>query len=277
MKVGLVLGGGGARGLAHIGVLRALEERHIEPVAIAGCSMGGIIGALVAYGVKSNEIYDAFRELKPHRLLDFSKGGALIGGRGIAEQIEAHLPKTFADLNLPLRVTAVDVQSGRIVSIWEGDLVPALRATSAVPGLFTPVDYDGRVLIDGGLLNNVPVDEMRSMTHEPVVAVDVTVPPNRKLVFEDDRSFWEKLKEPFQAGKRPLFIELLIKAYDIPAAVLNNIQLATYPPEYLIRPALDPDLKLEDFKRIDEAVEAGYREAAAVLDAPPAGDEPVSG
>jgi predicted acylesterase/phospholipase RssA len=130
------------------------------------------------------------------------------------------------------------------------------------------VEHEGRVLVDGGLLNNVPVDEMRSMTHEPVLAVDVTVPPNRTLLFEDDRSFWEKLKEPFQPGKRPLFIELLIKAYDIPAAVLSKIQLATYRPEYLVRPRLDPDLKLEDFRKIDEAVEAGYREAVAVLDSP---------
>ncbi len=266
MTVGLVLGGGGARGFAHIGVLRALEERKIEPVAVAGCSMGGIIGAFVARGAGSEEIYKAFRGLKTYNLLDFSMGGGLIGGKGIAEQLENHLPKKFSDLKLPLRVTAVDVQEGREVTLWEGDLIPALRATSAVPGVFTPAEHEGRVLIDGGLLNNVPVDEMRSMTHAPVVAVDVTVPPNRKLVFEDTRSFWEKLKEPLQIGKRPLFVELLIKAYDIPAAVLNDIRVATYRPEYLIRPKLHPDLKLEDFKRIDEAVEAGYKEAVAVLD-----------
>ncbi len=272
MKVGLVLGGGGARGFAHIGVLRALEERKIEPVAIAGCSMGGIIGAFVAQGAGSEEIYEAFKELKPHKLLDFSSGGALIGGRGIAEQLEARLPKKFSDLDLPLRVTAVDVQKGRVVTLWEGDLIPALRATSAVPGIFTPVEHGENVLIDGGLLNNVPVDVIQGMTHEPVIAVDVTVPPNRKLIFEDPRSFWEKLREPFQAGKRPLFIELLIKAYDIPAAVLTDIQLASLRPDYLIRPELDPDLKLEDFRRIDEAVDAGYEAAVAVLDSRPPGN-----
>ena len=267
MQIGLVLGGGGARGFAHIGVLRALAERKIEPVAIAGCSMGGIVGALFAAGHGPNQIFGFFENLNWTRILDVSHMGALMGGRGIAHQMRKHLPQRFEDLKLPLRVTAVDVQEGRTVTLWDGDLIAALRATSAIPGIFSPVEVDGCVLVDGGLLSNVPVEEMRTMTHAPVVAIDVTVPPNRRIVFEDTRTLWQKLREPIQAGKRHIWAELLIKAYDIPAAVLNDIHLAAHRPEVLIRPRLDSDLKVEDFKRLDEAVDAGYAEAARVLDA----------
>ena len=144
--------------------------------------------------------------------------------------------------------------------------MPALRATSAVPGMFSPVEHDGRVLVDGGLLSNVPIEEVRSLTTRPIIAVDVTAPPDRTLIIDDNRGFLEKLRAPLQPGKRPLFVEMLTKAYEIPAAVLNDIRIAGLRPEIYIRPRLDRDLKPEDFKRMDEAIEAGYSEAVKVLD-----------
>jgi NTE family protein len=265
MHVGLVLGGGGARGFAHIGVLRALEEWGIEPVAVAGCSMGGIIGALVAGRCSSEEIRSAFSELKAIRLFDWGGKGGLLGGKGLAKEIDRHLPDSIGDLDLPFRATAVDIQEGRLYVFSEGDLIQALRATSAVPGVFSPVEHDGRVLVDGGLLSNVPIEEARSMTSAPILAVDVTAPPDRKLIFEDNRTFLEKIAAPLQPGKRSLFVEMLVKAYEIPAAVLNDIRIASLRPEILIRPPLDLDLKPEDFGRMDEAIEVGYQEAVAVL------------
>jgi NTE family protein len=267
MKVGLALGGGGARGFAHIGVMRALEERGIEPTAVAGCSMGGIVGAFIANGAASAEIRDAFADLKAINLFDWSSKGGLIGGKGLEKQIERHLPDRFDDLKLPFRATAVDIQKGRPFIFFEGEIIPALRATSAVPGVFSPVEHEGRVFVDGGLLTNVPIEEVRSMTTDPVLAVDVTPPPDRTLIFEDNRSFLDKLRAPFHTGKRPLFIELLIKAYEIPAAKLNDVRVAGLRPEIYIKPKLDPDLKPEDFDRMEDAIEAGYAAAVEVLDA----------
>lgn len=266
IKVGLALGGGGARGFAHIGVIRALEEHHIEPVAVAGCSLGAIIGAFVANNIASKDIRAAVGDIKAINLFDWSSKGGLIGGKGIEKQIERHLPRTFDELKLPFRTVAVDIQHGRPYVFFKGDLAPALRATSAVPGMFSPVEYDGRVLVDGGLLISVPIEEVRSMTTRPIIAVDVTAPPDRKLIFEDNRSFLDKLRAPLQPGKRPLFVEMLTKAYEIPAAVLNDIRIAELRPEILIKPPLDCDLKLEDFNRMDEAIEAGYKKAREVLD-----------
>ena len=266
IKIGLVLGGGGARGHAHIGVLRAIERRDIEVSAIAGCSMGGIIGALHAAGHSSGTIRDIFRELDPIKLLDRGAMGGLIGGRAITRTLEKHLPRTFEELAVPVAVTAVDVQRGRLVVLNRGELLPALRASSALPGLFAAVRYGGRVLIDGGLLNNLPVDVIRAMTLAPVVAVDSSAPATRELAFHDERSLWEKVRQPVARGKRPLIFEMLMKAIDIPQAPLTSMRLSLNPPEVLIRPALDPDLKIEDYSRLDEAVEAGFEAARSELD-----------
>jgi NTE family protein len=267
MKVGLALGGGGARGFAHIGVMRAIEERGLEPVAVAGCSMGGIVGAFVANKVPSEQIRAAFADLKAISLFDWSSKGGVIGGRGLERQIERHLPHRFDELKLPFRTTAVDVQDGRVFVFSEGELAPALRATSAVPGVFSPVESDGRVLVDGGLLSNVPIAEVRSLTTRPIIAVDVTPPADRTLIFEDNRTFLARLHAPWHSGHRPLFVDLLTKAYEIPAAVLNDMRIAELRPDIYIKPRLDRGLKPEDFKRMDEAIEAGYQEAVTVLDA----------
>jgi NTE family protein len=266
IRIGLALGGGGARGYAHIGVLRAIERRGLEVAAIAGCSMGGIIGALHAAGHPSEEIHDIFRGLDLIKLLDRSRMGGLIGGKGITRTLEKHLPHTFEELAVPVCVTAVDVQRGRLVVLNRGELLPALRATSALPGVFAAVRHAGRVLIDGGLLNNMPVDVIRNMTLAPVVAVDTSAPADRKLVFTDERSLWEKMREPLLRGKRPLLFEMLMKAIDIPQAPLTSMRLSLNPPEVLIRPGLDPDLKIEDYTRLDEAVQRGFEAAEFELE-----------
>jgi NTE family protein len=263
MKIGLVLGSGGARGYAHIGVLRALAKHGLEVDAVAGCSMGGIIGAQLAAGYPWDKIQAMWQGLDVMKLLDRSTMGGLIGGRAITRHLERHLPRTFEELKIPVAVTAVDVQRGKLVILRSGDLPRALRATSALAGLFAPEQHEGRILIDGGILNGLPVDVIRTLTHSPVVAVDVLPPPDREIAFTDERPAWEKIKHPIRG--RPLIFEMLMKAIEIPQAPLTSIRLSLNPPEVLIRPALDPHLKLEDFKRFDEAVEAGFVAADAKL------------
>jgi len=266
MKIGLCLGGGGARGFAHIGVLKALAERDLEPSAIGGCSMGGLIGGLVATGLEAGEIAERLRGIPPRTVMDFSRAGGLLGHKGVDRQLARLIPETFEELKIPLAVTTVDVQSGRLVVLRSGPLLPALRATSAIPGVFSPVQHEGHILIDGGLLNNVPVDVVNVLTLDPIIAVDVGAPPDRKLVIKDQRGFLEKVKRPTSPGHRPLIIDLMVKAFDIPTAMITELRLAAHRPEVIIRPNLDPNLKLEDFDRLDDAIHAGYSSAIAALD-----------
>jgi NTE family protein len=263
MKIALVLGGGGARGFAHVGVLKALAETGHQPVAIAGCSMGGLVGALHAAGHDHQDILDIVTTIKPWKLLDRGRMGALIGGRGMAHEMGKYLPRTFKELHLPLAVTAVDLQAGSLVVFTEGPLLKALRATSSLPGIISPEKYGDRYLIDGGLLNNLPVDVIRSLSDAPVVAVDVAPPPNRPIPLE--ASLLERTKKVIKGENRPLVFELFMKAFDIPAATLTATRLALNPPELLIRPRLDPNLKIEDLGRYVEAMDAGYEAAMKVL------------
>jgi NTE family protein len=263
--IGLVLGGGGARGIAHVGVVKALEENGFAPEAIAGCSMGAIVGALVGKGMTADEIINAFEEMHPHELLDFGAMGGIIGGKGIEKKLSEYLPDTFEELEIPLKVTAVDVQSGQLVILGTGPLVPALRASSSLPGILSPTVHMGRTFIDGGLLNNLPTDVVRTMTLAPLVAVDVAAPPNRNLDFDRHKGLFEKVKKLTRGEFRTLTIELFMKSFDIPANAITEMRLAMHPPELLIRPQLNVNFGVEDIGRAEEAYDEGYRAATAAL------------
>ena len=271
-SVGLALGGGGARGLAHIGVLRALEEREYVIEAIAGCSMGGIIGALIGSGYSPSDMIALFKATSFRDILDFGAMGGLIGGKGVEKLLREHVRANFEDLDIPLKVTTVDVQRGTLLVIGAGPLVPALRATSALPGILSPVEHLDRVFIDGGLLNNLPVDVVRTMSLAPLLAVDVGAPHNRELDFGQGHGVVDAVKRFSKREFRTLTIELFMKSFDIPQRFITETRLAMDPPEVLIRPRLDVSFGVEDFHRLDEAVGSGYDAACEELDRWDGGD-----
>jgi NTE family protein len=265
VEVGLVLGGGGARGYAHIGVLKALEERGVRPVAIAACSMGSIVGALYAGGFDADALLDRLaRKFKFTDLLDRGDGEAINRGHRLERQLEQALPATFEELQIPLKIMACDIQEGVEVVFDRGALPPAVRASISLPGVFSPARIEGRVLLDGGLVNNLPVDIIRAMTHRPVIAVDVASPPDRKLDFEEHGSWFETIKA--RAFKRPLILDILMKAYDIPQRLLTDARVALNPPDIFLRPPIDPDIRVESFDQWEQPVQAGYEAMARALE-----------
>jgi NTE family protein len=177
--LGLALGGGGARGLAHIGVLKALEEYGLRPNYLAGTSMGGVIAAAYAAGIKPDEIEQIASDISKTRnllrLADLSlPQQGIFRGERLFDFFEEKLQKqTFADLQIPLALVSVDLNSGQEVHFKEGSVAQALRASVSVPGLFAPVEYRGMRLVDGGLLNNLPADVVKRMGADIVIAVDV--------------------------------------------------------------------------------------------------------
>ena len=212
-KIGLVLSGGGARGAAHIGVIRALEEMHVPIDAVAGTSMGAVVGGLYAAGLSGDEIAGVFRELDWQDLLrDRAPRKDLVyrrkqddrsflatGGLGIRADDGVVLPlglvqgqkitqvlrnatmgvadvQDFDRLPTPFRGLATDLESGNPVVLRSGDLATVLRASMSAPGVFAPVEIDGRLLVDGGLVDNLPVDLAREMGVDVVIAVDVSFP-----------------------------------------------------------------------------------------------------
>jgi NTE family protein len=219
LRVGLVLSGGGARGIAHLGVLAVLEKLHVPIDAIAGTSMGAVVGGLYASGLAPDQIVatvhslnwqEAFRDRPPREdltlrrkqedenfLVKFPigiKGGrpvlpmGLIEGQGLTEMLRRlTLPvariTNFDDLPTPFRAVATDLESGQEVVMGSGDLTSAMRASLSAPGVFAPVERGGRLLVDGGISDNVPVDVARAMGVDVVIVVDVGFPllPRNKL------------------------------------------------------------------------------------------------
>ena len=118
--------------------------------------------------------------------------------------------------------------------------------------------------MDGGVVNNLPVDIIRAMTHEPVIAVDVSAPADRKLDFENHGSWWETFTT--RAFRRPLILEIAMKAYDIPQRMLTDARIALNPPDIFVRPAIDPDIKVEDFDEWRQPYEAGYEAMGVALE-----------
>lgn len=190
LTIGLALGGGAARGLAHVLMLEAFDEMGLVPVAIAGTSMGSIVGASYAAGLSGTDIRRHFEELLDSRSALFKRlqerwpgsflklwnplTPALMNGETLFQiMLPDVVPKTFAALKIPLEIVATDFYSQDEVVLREGRLVPAIAASSALPSLITPVEIDGRVLIDGGYVNPTPFDILRDKA-AITVAVDVT-------------------------------------------------------------------------------------------------------
>ena len=174
MKIGIALGGGGARAFAHLGVLKALGEKGIFPDMISGVSSGAIVGAFIAFGKNPDEIMTI---MKDNKFLDYAEVRLPITGlftlSKFEENINRHLTaKHFSDLKLPFYVTVSDLNSGSVEYIKEGPLIIAIQASCAIPVLFAPVEINGQLYVDGGLLDNLPYKPLIDQC-DKIIAINV--------------------------------------------------------------------------------------------------------
>ncbi|MDO9515535.1 MAG: patatin-like phospholipase family protein [Syntrophales bacterium] len=178
-KIALVLGGGAARGFAHVGVIRALEQGRIPIDMVVGTSVGSLIGAIYASDLNSFELeWTAFALEKDH-LLDYGLMTALTGmgtvkGDKLENFVKARIPvEKIEDLKLPYAAVATDLNRGTRVVLRKGSIARAVRASSAIPGVFQPVEYQDKLLVDGGVVDNIPISVAREMGADIVIAVDI--------------------------------------------------------------------------------------------------------
>ena len=174
-KLGLALGAGGSRGVAHIGFLRALEEEGIKPDYICGCSMGSVVGAAYASGMTPREMWAVVAKLHILDIITPSKQrGGLFSTKKMRQQLFKHIGDiTFEQLKLPFHCVAVDMCAQSLVEFSEGSVLDAVVASSSIPAIFHPLDKGGRRFVDGGVLERVPVEQVKAMGADVVVAVDV--------------------------------------------------------------------------------------------------------
>ncbi len=267
-RVGVALSGGGSRGLAHIGVLKMLERDGIPVHFLAGTSMGGVIAAGYAAGLGVAYLEEEALRMGKLRnlanLIDRSlPGQGLMGGQRIREYFARELGEiAFAELRIPLALVAVDIVRGEEVVLRDGSVADAGRATISLPGVFAPFRMKGRLLVDGGVLNNLPVDVVRGMGADVVIAVDVSTRPEGwpQLTRMEKRRL-----SHIQVG---LMVETLQRTVGIMGRQIAAQKLLLARPEVLIRPALDNDINLvSGFAKTGSCIAAGESATISALPA----------
>ncbi len=298
--VGLVLGSGASRGWAHIGIIEALQEAEIPIDFIAGCSVGAYIGALYASG-SINSLKKFLLRMDGKKIFSyfdvvFPRSGLLNGSRRVQELFSMHTDvQTFAELNIPLVMVATDLMLGEKVVLKSGNIIEALRATMSYPGLFAPVRINGRWLVDGGLVDPVPVGVAQAMGAGIVIAVDLNSrivsrvrrrhrmpgdekqietstmavegePEPRNELVKKMIDFYEgaesKLKIKTSGllkrdASTPDIIETVMTSIGIMQERITRINLAVDRPNILIQPRLG-ELKMMNFDHVAHAIEEGY-------------------
>jgi NTE family protein len=291
-RIGLALGSGGARGWAHIGVLRALVRAGMQPDIIAGTSVGALVGGVYASG--HLDTLDSWaRELTAARLFTYldprMSGGGLIGGRRMATFMRRYFADSrVEDLPIPFVAVATDLLSGHEIWLREGRLVDVLRTAISLPGIFTPVRHEGRWLVDGALVNPVPVSVCRALGARIVIAVNLNADQlgrarilartmRRTADFDavsemseaDRRALRGRLGALWQQAFRrprgaPSLFGVLISAFTITQERMTRSRLAGDPPDLTVTPQLG-HVGLLEFERAAEAIAEGEAATERVM------------
>jgi NTE family protein len=256
MKIGIALGGGGVRGLAHVLALEVIDACGIKPVAITGTSMGAIIGAMYASGLSAREIRAVIDEhiitkgetlseiyRKKENLVKWlsavrptrSKGGLLKANGFLHYLLDEIKIDTFDELSIPLDVIATDFHRGEAVVFNRGELLPAIQASMSIPGIFAPVKHNGQILVDGGVVNNLPYT-MLSGKCDVTIAVDVA--PTRCA----------------SDSGAPNMIEATLGMFDILVETITDSMLEEKPPTIYVHPRL-VGIRTLEFEKIEDVLE----------------------
>jgi NTE family protein len=269
-EIALALGGGGAKGHAHVGVIRVLEREGFIIKAISGTSAGGLWGAFYAAGYSPQEIEKRMQQVSSDDLYTrrSSDGPAMLGLAGLEDLlIETLGDRNFEDLRIPFAVTAVDIDTAEAIILRRGRVREALLATIAVPGVFPPRPFNGRILIDGGILDPVPVNLARTLAPGlPVVAVvlspriDEWVKPSPPRLL-DSLPFLSSYISRLRIARA---FNIFLRSIDIGGAMLTELRLEIDRPEVIIRPAV-PHIGLLDDVDSKDVVELGALAAELAL------------
>ena len=292
--IGLALGGGAARGFAHIGILKTLIAHGIVPNVVVGTSIGAVVGGAYAAG-HLDTLEEWARHLQPRSVLGYLdirlNGSGLIGGEKLATQLEAAIGQTLIeDLPLKFATVATEVRTGHEIWLTHGRMVEAMRASYALPGIFSPVLVGDRWLVDGALVNPVPVSAARALGAEIVIAANVSsdifthsttiyshgasaapmriavepVPPRRGLgkFFSPERTV---KREFFGGGGRPGISSVMVDAFNIMQDRITRARLAGDPPDLLISPRVG-QIGWFDFHRAADLIDHGARAAERAIE-----------
>ncbi len=271
MDITLALGGGGAKGNSHIGVIRRLEKEGFRIRSVAGTSFGGLIAVLYALGHSPDEIQKIFESVDQSRLYgrDVEDGPSLLGLSGVRKLLSQTVgEKTFNDLRIPCAVTAVDVKSGGEVIISEGSLKNAILSTIALPGIFPVYRLNSWELVDGGVLNPIPVSVARMLSPDlPIVAVVLNDPmdkPVRTYAIPMPRMLPQSIVDRITRMSFAQSLDIFMRSVDVSSRAVAHFRLELDRPDVIIRPAVH-DISLLDKVVVADVAQLGEQAVEAVL------------
>jgi len=292
-SVSLVLGSGGARGLAHIGAIRALEEKGFSIESIAGSSMGALVGGMHAAGKLADyaEWVSKLEQSDVLKLVDWTlSGGGLIRGERIIRRLRDMVGDArIEDLPMDFTAVAVDIEQGREIWLSRGSLFDAIRGSIAIPGLFTPHRYHGRLLVDGGILNPIPVAPTLHCLNDLTIVVNVNGPipvrprrrgrvPERRektAQSDEDAGMTERIRQFFNGlidrdadeveDAQPGLVAMLMKSLETMESVISRQHLAVFQPDLVIEVPKDACM-IHEFHRAEALFDLGYRRTIEALD-----------
>ncbi len=263
-KIGLALGGGGARGCAHIGVIKALQEAGIPIDYVAGTSIGSIVGAALAsgdikkfedylMGIKWNDVVKYFDPSVPHRGLFKGKSACKL-----LEQLLTH--NDFKDLKIPFTAVATNLETSEEVRLNKGNVVDALRASISLPGIFVPFKRGNEYLVDGGVVNPMPVNVVRDMGADIVIGVDLNYEfIQEKLKSKRKKQLAKNKIHEWLTPERPNIIDVIESSVFIMQSQITEKNVAIYKPDILIHPVLG-SAGLFDFHIAKRMIKEGYEQ-----------------
>ena len=239
-RIGLALGGGAARGFAHVGVIQVLEEAGIRPTLVAGTSAGSLVAAIYASGKSGAQLQQVAETMDEATIADWSLpifGRGLLRGDALARYVNLQVSsRLIENMSIPLGIVATDLNTGLDTLFQRGDTGTAVRASSAVPAVFQPVRISGRDYVDGGLVSPVPVRAARKMGAELVIAVDISSPP--------------------EGNAATGTLEVLLQTFSIMGKSINTFELRDA--DVVVRPVLT-GISSSDFGARKRSIEAGRR------------------
>lgn len=270
MEISLALGGGGVKGIAHIGVLRALERHGFHLAALAGTSAGGLVGAMYLAGYAPNYLIELFEEIQKKGFFGHKSGEqpSLLGNAKLEETLHELLgERSFDDLPIPFAVTAVDVREGCPVVIGKGKIIDAVLATTALPGIFPARMWGDRLLVDGGITNPIPVSVVKELKPGiPCVAIGLTLPMGDEVQPEKIASPLAPLPGISMISRLRIgqAFQVFTRSLDISSRLLAELRLEIDKPDLIIRPKVT-DIGILDQVDVEEIAKRGEDAVEAAL------------
>jgi len=243
-KAGLALGGGAVLGAAHVGALKALEEKDITITHITGTSIGSLVASLFAFGKSADEIREIAGGLKWMKITDISiTRFALLSNEKLGKVITEHIgDKKIEEADIPLGIIATDISSGKKVVLDKGPVARAVMASTCIPGVFEPVEIDGKLLVDGGIVENVPIQTVKDLGADYVIGVD--------------------LNANYSNEKPANILDVLINSFHF--TLMAAARLQTEEADLMIRPDLSA-FNYTDTDQVKDLIEQGYKDAKKAL------------